>query len=257
MNLIILFQNDFIQKNYARINDRRSDHILNIHRANIGDQLSVGILNGMIGTAILRKINGAEIELELELGLGLELETDVDVTSKVNTTSPYTKQSPAPLPLTLIIALPRPKMIKRILQTCATMGVKDIIFLNSYRVEKSYWQTPLLQEDKIQEQLLLGLEQGKDTLLPKVTLEKRFKPFVEDRLPALCKTSIGLIAHPHSKLPCPTHVTQHTTLVIGPEGGFIPYEVDKIQAAGCQGITLGQRILRVETAIPVLLGKLF
>jgi 16S rRNA (uracil1498-N3)-methyltransferase len=255
MNLIILFQNDFIQKNYARINDRRSDHILNIHRANIGDQLSVGILNGMIGTAIVRKINGAEIELELELES--ELETDVDVTSKENTTNPYTKQPPAPLPLTLIIALPRPKMIKRILQTCATMGVKDIIFLNSYRVEKSYWQTPLLQEDKIQEQLLLGLEQGKDTILPKVTLEKRFKPFVEDTLPALCKTSMGLLAHPHSEQPCPTHVTQHTTLIIGPEGGFIPYEVEKIQMAGCQGITLGQRILRVETAIPALLGKLF
>jgi RsmE family RNA methyltransferase len=239
MNLIILFQNDFIQKNSVRINDRRSEHIINVHRAIIGDQLSVGIINGAIGTAIVRKIEGLEIVLDVQIE------------------NAHTKKPPPPLPLTLIIALPRPKMIKRILQTCATMGVKDIIFLNSYRVEKSYWQTPLLHEEKIQEQLLLGLEQGKDTLLPTVTLEKRFKPFVEDKLPTLCETSIGLVAHPHSDMPCPTHVTQKTTLVIGPEGGFIPYEVEKIQAAGCQGITLGKRILRVETAIPVLLGKLF
>ena len=247
MNLIILFQNDFIQKNCARLNDRRSEHIINVHRANVGDQLSVGILNGAIGTAIVQKIDGTKIELDVTF------ETE----PKKNTKNILTHTSPTPLPLTLIIALPRPKMIKRILQTCATMGAKNIIFLNSYRVEKSYWQTPLLHEEKIHEQLILGLEQGKDTILPKVTLEKRFKPFVEDRLPALCKNAMGLIAHPHSEQPCPTHVTQQTTLVIGPEGGFIPYEVEKIQAAGCQGISLGQRILRVETAIPVLLGKLF
>lgn len=235
MNLIILFKNDFINDQQAVIHDRRSEHIRQIHKASIGDTLNVGIINEKIGTAVIEDITNNEILLNV---------------SAKNT-------PPNALPLTLIIALPRPKMIKRILQTCATMGVKDIIFLNSYRVEKSYWQTPLLQEDNIKEQLILGLEQGKDTILPRVRLEKRFKPFIEDHLPTLCEKSLALVAHPSSEAACPQNIRQQTTLIIGPEGGFIPYEVEKLHAAGCSGITLGQRILRVETAIPVLLGKLF
>lgn len=235
MNIIIISQKDFINTHTVQLNDYRFEHIQHVHRATINDVLSVGLLNGNIGKGRITNISDESVSLHIECH----------------------QAPPPPLPLTLIVALPRPKMIKRILQTCATMGVKKIIFMNSYRVEKSYWQTPLLQPDKIQEQLILGLEQGKDTVLPEVTLEQRFKPFVEDRLPALCKDTLALVAHPNSDKHCPHNISTPTTLVIGPEGGFIPYEVEKLNQAGCETIHLGQRILRVETAIPVLLAKLF
>jgi 16S rRNA (uracil1498-N3)-methyltransferase len=235
MNLLLLLETDFITPNQALINDRRSDHIKQIHQANIGRTLNIGILNKKMGTAIIERINNEGILLNISIK----------------------KSPPAPLPLTLIIALPRPKMLKRILQTCATMGVKKIIFMNSFRVEKSYWQTPLLQEERITEQLILGLEQGKDTLLPEVILEKRFKPFVEDRLGDIGKNTLTLVAHPNSDTPCPQNISTPTTLIIGPEGGFIPYEIEKLQTVGCTPIHIGERILRVETAIPVLLGKIF
>ncbi len=37
-------------------------------------------------------------------------------------------------------------------------------------------------------------------------------------------------------------------ILIGPEGGFEPYEVEEAQAAGWQVLSLGKRILRTETA---------
>ena len=46
-------------------------------------------------------------------------------------------------------------------------------------------------------------------------------------------------------------------LAIGPEGGWIPYEVEKFTAAGLQPVQLGERILRVETAVSALLARLF
>ncbi len=235
MNLILLLDNDFINQDTVLLKDKRFEHIKTVLKANVNDILMIGRLNGLIGTGRITSIDEQQAILSTQLTLA----------------------PPKALPVTLIIALPRPKMIKRILQTCATMGVKKIIFINSFRVEKSYWQTPLLSKENIQEQLILGLQQAKDTILPEVILEKRFKPFVEDKLPNIIKDTTALVAHPNTSTPCPTSVTTETTLIVGPEGGFIAYEIEKLKEAGCQTIDLGQRILRVETAIPVLLAKFF
>ncbi len=235
MNIILLFENDFIDQDHVALDDHRYDHIINVHKKTVGDSVLLGQLNGNIGQGLITQIIDKRITLAVELS----------------------HKPPQKLPITLIIALPRPKMIKRILQTCATMGVKKIIFINSYRVEKSYWQSPLLSSESIKEQLILGLEQAKDTVLPEVLLEKRFKPFVEDTLPSITEGSLALVAHPNSTTPCPTTLNRQVTLLVGPEGGFIPYEIEKLNEAGCESIHLGERILRVETAIPVLLAKLF
>jgi RsmE family RNA methyltransferase len=137
------------------------------------------------------------------------------------------------------------------------MGVQRLVLMNSYRVEKSFWDSPWLAEDAIREQLLLGLEQAKDTVLPEVILAPRFKPFVEDTLPALCQNTRCLLAHPIAPQPCPIALNQPLTLAIGPEGGFISYEVEKLAEAGFEPVHLGVRILRVETAVAVLIGRLF
>ncbi len=148
-------------------------------------------------------------------------------------------------------------MLRRIFQTIATMGVKRLYLINTWRVEKSYWQTPWLSDSAIREQLILGLEQGCDTVLPEIIIKKRFKPFVEDELPNIISNTKALVAHPTGSAPCPMALNRQTSLAVGPEGGFIDYEVTKLVEAGFESITLGNRILRVEIAIPVLLSKLF
>ncbi|MFH7376276.1 16S rRNA (uracil(1498)-N(3))-methyltransferase, partial [Pseudomonas syringae pv. tagetis] len=70
---------------------------------------------------------------------------------------------PAKLPLTLLLTLPRPKMLRRVFQTIATMGVPKVNLLNSYRVEKSFWQTPFLHPEPIRAQEILLLEQELDS----------------------------------------------------------------------------------------------
>jgi RsmE family RNA methyltransferase len=179
--------------------------------------------------------------------------TDTEAELKVT----LDQSPPSPLPLTLVLAMPRPKMFRRILQTCAALGVKDLWLINSYKVEKSFWQTPWLSEEQLRENLTLGLEQAKDTLMPRVQIRKLFKPFVEDELPALSANKQALVAHPGTNTSCPVHLNQPTVLCVGPEGGFTAYEVGKLEEAGCQSVHLGPRILRVETAVPVLVSRLF
>ncbi len=156
----------------------------------------------------------------------------------------------------LVLALPRPRMLARTLEHVTALGVKQITLLHTRRVEKSYWQSPELTPAKIHDHLVLGLEQARDTVLPTVVCESRFKPFVEDRLPGLLAGKQGLLAHPGMAEPCPRGIEQPSVLLVGPEGGFIPYEVECLLAAGCRGIHLGARILRVETAVTALLARL-
>ena len=79
---------------------------------------------------------------------------------------------------------------------------------NSSRVEKSFWQSPFLQPEALEQQMILGLEQARDTLMPEIHLRKRFKPFVEDELGEIIKGSQALVAHPLTEVPCPINCIQ-------------------------------------------------
>ncbi|HXR02056.1 MAG TPA: 16S rRNA (uracil(1498)-N(3))-methyltransferase [Pseudomonas sp.] len=235
MNLLLLEDADFIAADRVVLRDRRLKHMQEVHRSEVGDSLRVGRVGGLLGRAQLLRLEAREAELSVV----------------------FDRQPPGKLPLTLILALPRPKMLRRVFQTVATMGVPKVILVNSYRVEKSFWQTPFLQPEAIREQLILGLEQARDSVLPQILIEKRFKPFVEDRLPAIVDGTLGLVGHPGDFPACPRAVDQPVTLAIGPEGGWIPYEVDMLRESGLNPVQLGERILRVETAVTALLARLF
>lgn len=235
MNLALLFDDDFIAADRVRLRGRRLEHLHSVLKVTEGDRIPVGRVNGRMGEGRIVRLSESEAELAVQL----------------------CQEPPPPLPLTLVLAMPRPKMFRRILQTCASLGVKDIWLIHSYKVEKSFWQTPWLTPDSIRENLVLGLEQAKDTLMPEIRVRKRFKPFVEDELPGLVRGRQGWVAHPGVDTPCPVHVNTPSVLCIGPEGGFTPYEVGKLEEAGCRSVHLGPRILRVETAVPVLISRLF
>jgi RsmE family RNA methyltransferase len=235
MNLILLFPDDMVTDARAQITGRRLRHVLEVHRAGVGDELVVGLLGGRIGTARVTRVDDSLLEMDVRLD----------------------RDPPAGLPLTVVLALPRPKVLRRVLHSLSVMGVKRIVLVNAARVEKSYWQSPFLTTEAIDRQLVLGLEQSRDTSLPEVLLRQRFKPFVEDELPGMIKGSLSLVAHPGGLATCPRDVRGPVTLAVGPEGGFVPYEIEKLVSLGFTLVSLGERVLNVEVAIPALVSRLF
>ena len=233
MNHVLLFEQDFCSSDCVVLNDYRFTHIQRQLKAAVGNTVKVGLLNGLCGNATVTDINASEISLNVNLN----------------------SQPPAPSPLKLILALPRPKVFRRVLRSAVEHGIKEIHLINSWRVEKSYWQSPLLQAHALNEAIYEGLSIAKDTLVPTIHQHKLFKPFVEDELSQLVNGNSAYIAHP-SDIPCPSDCTQSTWLAIGPEGGFNDFEVGLLNAEGFISVSLGARILRVENAVSTALGRM-
>lgn len=234
MNIVLLDPRQTESELWAITSKRQLEHLREHLDIQLGDTLKVGIREG--------KRYLTEI---------------VEITEKTVRLKPLQEDSvPEKLPVTLIVALPRPKVLRRLIMDAVTVGVEKIILLHSYRVDKSYWQSPFLQQ--LEHYVELGLEQAGDTIAPKIELYKRFKPFVEDVLPTLISQDFpAYVAHPYATNAMPNAIQHACTIVIGPEGGFIPYEVDLFIKNGCQDFNLGNRIIRTETVIPYVLGRLF
>lgn len=238
MNILLFEHRERLQDNpdFIRIDGERFEHITQVQKFVVGDSLVVGEINGDVGEGEIVEISEDACLIEIHL----------------------TDTPPAHPEATVIMALPRPKMLKRILVDLSMVGIKHIVIMNSFGVQKSYWNSPLLTEESLRNYCLRGLEQSRDTLLPTITLEKRFKPFIEDRFETLCQGSQGhvILAQPDAEKICPQPINAPFTLIIGPESGFIPYEVDLMSNHGATAYTVGHRHLRVETAAMFLLGRL-
>lgn len=234
MNIVLITAEQAQSEIWSIQSARQLQHLHQHLGIKVGDQLKVGVRDGQRYLTEVSAIAADAVQLKVL----------------------QPQAVPKKLPVTLVVAMPRPKVLRRLIMDSVTLGVEKIVLLHSYRVDKSYWQSPLLKQ--IDDYVTLGLEQAGDTITPQIEIYQRFKPFVEDVLPHYIRANRpAYVAHPYAERDMPHAIDHACTVVIGPEGGFIPYEVDLLVANGCQAVSLGSRILRTETAIPYVLGRLF
>src|SRR6478609_7821408 len=225
MNLLLLTPEDLLPDGTARLTGRRLVHARDILRVSSGDTLRCGLLGGTCGTGTVTSLTADALTLALTLG-----------------------DPPPPRPgVDLLLALPRPKALKRLLPQLAQLGLDRVVLLNAARVEKSYFSSPALSSEVQRELLCQGLEQAQDTRLPEVLVRERFRPFVEDELDARFPGGERLLAHPapsHAPVPPPARSStrsqaSRTLLAIGPEGGWVPFELELLQVRGFQLFSAG------------------
>jgi RsmE family RNA methyltransferase len=237
VNLLLLFDEDFLPDGTARLTGRRAQHAREVLRAEPGEVLRVGRVGGLVGTGEVLENSAGLLRLSVQL----------------------TEPPPPRAGVDLLLAIPRPKALKKVLPAVASLGVDRVVLVNAARVEKSYFDSKVLAPDFLQELLLQGLEQARDTRLPEVLVRERFRPFVEDELGALVgPRALRLLPHPPAHQPLTAMrvgTAPRVLLAIGPDGGWVPFEASLLEAHGFHPFTLGPRILRVETAVPVLLGQ--
>ena len=235
MNLLLLEPDEVTTSGEVRLAGRRLLHAREILGVEVGASIRVGVRGGQVGQGEVVSISEQEMVVRVLLSEAPPRRPGID----------------------LLLAFPRPKALRRIFPAIASFGIDRVVLVNAAQVEKSYFASPLIAADSVRELFSLGMEQARDTVAPELIVEPRFRPFVEDRLDSMFPDSRRLLAHPGT----PSLLTrgsemQRTVLAVGPDGGWVPFELELLRARGFQDFSLGERPLRTEVAIPALLGAL-
>ena len=236
MNLLLLDEHDRIESQCVTLSDARATHLLNVLRVSPGQAIRIGMLNGPFGTGTVTSVADRGVTLRCEFEATTPPRPQVDV----------------------LLALPRPKVMRRLWAQLAALGVGQIVLTNAERVERHYFDTHILAEETYRPLLIEGLQQARDTWLPAVSIHRQFRILVEDHLDGLFGDGMRLVAHPSGTSSIASALNKRgdrrVLLAIGPEGGWNDFEVTLLASHGFQLVGLGPRTLRVDTACTALLA---
>lgn len=242
MNLLLLEQSETEQAT-VELNDRRASHLINVLKVRPGAQLRTGVIGLGSIVAHVEAVGPASVVLSL---------------GEITPTAPPT--------LHLVLAIPRPKALSRIVQAISSFGAASIALTNAWKVEKSYLASPRLHPQRLREDALVGCEQGRQCHLPVFRIFDRLTEFMEhDAYASVSSASkqFKCLLHPEAPqtlsacLNDPHLQAKHsneTLLAIGPDGGFIPREIETFANAGYEVTRLNVGPLRTEVALAAALG---
>jgi RsmE family RNA methyltransferase len=236
MNLVLLDENDRLGSNTVVLSDDRAAHLQNVLKVKPGQAVRVGLLDGPLGIGTVESTAGGRVRMQCV----------------------FEAEAPPRARVDLLLALPRPKVMRRLWAQLAALGVGQIILTNAERVERQYFDTHVVEEGCYRPLLIEGLQQARDTRLPRVSIHRQFKVLVEDHLDGLFGDGIRLAADPAASGSVGSVLgerpDERVLLAIGPEGGWNAFELALLQAHGFQPVGLGPRTLRVDTACTALVA---
>jgi RsmE family RNA methyltransferase len=236
VNLILVDERDVIGADTVSLSDSRATHLLNVLRVTPGQAVRVGFLDGALGVGTVEMARDSQVTMRCMFEPEIPPRPRVDV----------------------LLALPRPKVMRRLWAQFAALGVGRIILTNAERVERHYFDTHVLTEACYRPLLIEGLQQARDTRLPIVSIHRQFRILVEDHLDGFFSDGIRLVADPSGATSISAALSDHrdrrVLLAIGPEGGWNDFELSLLEAHGFHRVGLGARTLRVDTACTALLA---
>ena len=241
----ILFHREEIINGRASFSDDREEHVLIVLNGSVGQILKTGEIDGPVGTSVIVEIrnlhNRAPGSAQRGNGL-LSGEIVVECSHTIRSVQPW---------FDLVLAPPRPRVLKRMLPQLTAMGVGKIVLVGAEKVEKAFWGAQLVKEEIYRPLLIDGLMQCGSSVMPVIRTEKNFRSYVELRIEEEFSAHRKFVAHPlrskeenHGM----ANLEKRPVIAIGPEGGWTDAEVQSLEEKGFIRYSLGERILRTDTA---------
>ncbi len=235
VNLILIEPDEATHAGRLALGGSRAEHVRTVLKVVPGSTVRVGIIDGPFGVGTVTAVDSTAVSLQCRF--------DAD--------------TPARPQVDLLLALPRPKVLKRLWAQLAALGVGRIMLTNAARVERNYFDTHILGPEVYRPLLIEGLQQARDTRLPIVSVHRQLKVFLEDELER-DSDGIRIYADPGTGKRIDdallAHAGERVLLAVGPEGGWTDYERHMLAGHGFEPVTAGSRTLRSDTACIALLS---
>jgi|SRR6187551_2527128 len=241
MNLLLV-ESAELKDHLLRIQDQRALHLLGVLKVKPGDEVRTAIIGQ--GALPARVVAVDEAQVTLETGVVV----------------------PAPRPrLSVVLSIPRPKAVSRIIQAVSSFGAASITLINAWKVEKSYLDSPRLAPERLREDAWLGAAQGRQCHLPELRVISRFTSFLDEQSVSSTHPAVRFVMDPNassdfrsqlSDVPTDSALPPPVLLAFGPDGGFIPREVESLHQVGYASVRLNTGPLRTEVAVAAALGAL-
>jgi 16S rRNA (uracil1498-N3)-methyltransferase len=241
MNLILLEPEEVGPDGAVALSGARGMHLRTVLKVVPGDVVRVGMIDGPAGLGTVVAVAAEHVEARCAFDAAVPERPRVD----------------------LLLAVPRPKVMRRLWAPLAALGVGQVILTSAERVERDYFGAHVLDEKTYRPLLLEGLQQAKDTRLPAVSVHRRFKPLVEDDLDRLCPDALRIVAHPAAQDHADRSVAgalsgigdrRRVLVAAGPEGGWNGFELALLETHGFTTVSMGPRPLATATACVALLA---
>lgn len=205
--------------------------------------------------ASVRRVREGE-QLTLGDGRGVWLTGEAEAVAAASVAVRITSRSfvPAPRPrLVLVQALAKGDRDELAVQAATELGVDEIVPWQASR-SVSRW---------------VGAKQGKGRArwasIVREAAKQSHRPWVPEvaapastgDVAARASTSTVLVLEPTASAPLSAVAldqVEELVLVVGPEGGIAPHELDDFAAAGARTVRLGETVLRTSTAGPAALA---
>lgn len=213
------------------IDGKEAHHILHVKRAKPGNTITLfdGIGNEYLSK--ITEISGDKLKVIIEQSQATDREPTVEIT--------------------IAFSVPKGKRTTFLIQKCAELGVKALIPIHCKRSVVDIRHKSVEKAEKWDKVVIEASKQCKRNFLTRIDEVISF----DDLMKTICNYDLSLIActDTHSKL-LKSVLSEHSSArkvicLIGPEGGFTGSEIEMAEKAGCIPISIGQSILRIETAV--------
>jgi len=199
-------------------------HLAKVLRTEPGQIFDV-VANGFLHRAEVTLVSDREVVFTLHE----ELETD------------------AALPVHLLMAVFKFDHMDWGIEKATELGVARITPVIARRTEKHLSQAAAKRVERWQRIVREAAQQSRRSDVPIVDDPAMLKAALEG-VSAEMRLLLAETEQENSLRAALANGAQSVALAIGPEGGWTPEEMKLFEAAGWQSVTLGPRILRVETA---------
>lgn len=241
MNIVILEAREVIDNRFSlTTKEERGEHVLNILHKNVGDKFKAGVLNSSMGEATIISIDGGVV-----------------VCDYVPITVFDDGGKGTLLPISLILGIPRAVQLRRLVRDVVALRVQKFILTQTALGEPSYAHATILKEDNMRRLLVGAAAQTGTPVIPEYLM-------CTSLADAIVQSDISSKDTPFLKILMDTVGTVHLSrfvqnashdtkiaLAIGSERGWVSNERLLFSHCGYTFCTVGNRIMRSETATTV------